>query len=201
MTPRILTIIGIVIGLTSCGKSYRLTKDDLAFNPYSVGDTLFFESNKNEKDTIVIVSVDKQKLSEKCYSFLSCIPTFLIGTTWESYNVNSTSPNNHGEALNEVLTIRSEPDGHRTIMFNLLIKNAWWYGNNDLENNAKNVLNLPTNKFDRGSRTYNDVIIIPSSNKQYRDRDDFIEKIYWSKSKGYVGFDKLNGDKWTIVKQ
>ncbi|MBC7525469.1 MAG: hypothetical protein H7239_13655 [Flavobacterium sp.] len=200
--PKILIItIVIVCGILIFKKSQHLTKKDIEFNPYKVGDSLFFQSTKNEKDTIIITSIYKQKLTEKCYSLLTCIPTYLFGETWEGYYVNSEFPNNHGEAWDDILTIRAEKDGTKTIMFSLYKKDACWYGNNDMENNANKILNLPTIKFERGQKIFNDVIIIPSTNKEYRDRDDFIAKMYWSKSQGLVGFDKLNGDKWTIVKK
>jgi hypothetical protein len=200
MRLKIITIT-IIIGLSSCGKSYRLTDNDISFNPYKVGDSLLFQSDKDERDTIIIASIDKEKLREKCYSFISCIPKYLWGESWESYYVRTKSPDYHGEALNDILTISAETNGSTAIMFDFHIKGATWYGNTEIDNVANKLLNLKTQKITIGSTSYDDVITIPSTNKEYKKRNDFVNNLYWSRTKGLVGFDKSNGDKWTVKRK
>jgi hypothetical protein len=48
---------------------------------------------------------------------------------------------------------------------------------------------------------HNDVLTVSSDDKEYRNRDNFVERLYWSKSSGYVGFDMLNGTKWKVIKK
>ena len=195
---RILTLVVFVTVLSSCKTNFRLTKADLDFNPYKAGDTLLFQSDKGERDTLIVHSTDKQVLREKCYSFLTCIYSNLTTDSWEGFYVNTNRPNETWTGKN-IMTIRAEPNGMKTIYFDIYVKNAWWYG--DSETNLEKVKSMTEKDFQLRNQTLTDVLEIKSENKEYVERSDFIEKIYWSKSLGLVGFDKLNGDKWTVTKK
>ena len=44
--------------LQSCGKTYKLSEEALAWQPYKVGDVLIFKSNKGEIDTIYVREIN-----------------------------------------------------------------------------------------------------------------------------------------------
>lgn len=198
---KIIVILSIptifILALLSFKTNYRLTNFDIDFNPYNIGDTLLFNSNKGEKDTLIIYSIKKRVLTEKCYSFFSCICSKLTTDSWEGFYVNThkINENSIGKTL---LKIRAGPDGRKTISFEIYINNARWYGDSESLEQIKNI-NLIT--FDNGMQTFSDVQVIKSNSKEYLERDNFIEKIYWSKSNGLIGIDKLNGEKWVVTKK
>lgn len=190
-----LVVLMFLIVLVSCKSNLRLAISDLEFNPYNVGDTLLFCSDEGKKDTIIIDSVQRQILQDKCYSLLSCIPKMIFGDSWEGFYVNSSKPNESWSGTS-FLTIKVEPNGIKTVNFNFKLKYACWYG--VCENDLNKILTLPTIKFSTKTEELKDVIVIVSRNQEYRDRFDFVDRIYWSKSKGLVGFDLLNGEKWVV---
>lgn len=194
----ILILFFVLIGIVFLKTNNRLTENDIKFNPYQVGDTLFFQSDRNEKDTLIIYSLDRRKLNEKCYSFLTCIYTNIFYETLEGYYINTTAPNKTWTG-NSLITIRAEKDNYKTIYFDLYVDNACWYG--DSETDLDKIRLYQTTSFNTEKMTINDVIVIVSENKDYVDRDDYIKRLYWSKTLGIVGFDKLNGDKWLVVKK
>lgn len=202
MRRRILIILLIIflafICFVNLKTNNRLTDNDIKFNPYKVGDTLVFKSNRNERDTLIVYSIHRRKLSEKCYSFLNCIYTNLFCETWEGYYINITKPNSNWTG-SSLLTIRAERDKTKTIYFDLRIDNAWWYGDSEINLDTINLYKVTS--FNTVNTTINDVLVIVSENKDYLDRDNYIKKLYWSKSLGLIGFDKLNGDKWIVIKK
>ena len=185
-------VLGIVI-FSGCYKRYRLDNNDIAFNPYNIGDTLLFKSDEIYRDTMIVVSIDRLVLKDRY--------TILFGDSWEVLFVNVKRPNNDGK-WHDILNLRVEPNGAKTIFMQLHVEDADWYGfENAGEDSVVRILRLPKLLFKRGSISLNDVCEIVSTNKAYRDREDFIDKLYWSKSQGLVGFDKLNGEKWSVEKR
>ncbi|MFN8358559.1 MAG: hypothetical protein U0264_01470 [Candidatus Kapaibacterium sp.] len=185
-------VLGIVI-FSGCYKRYRLDNYDIAFNPYKYGDTLLFKSNEIYKDTMIVVSIDRHVLKDRY--------TLLFGDSWEMLCVNTKRPDNEG-MWGDILDLRVERNGAKTIWMQFHVDDANWYGfQNADEDSVARILRLPKQLFKRGSISLNDVCEIVSTDTEYRDREDFIDKLYWSKSQGLVGFDKLNGEKWLVEKR
>ncbi len=201
MIPKVLIIFLLIITTIGCGKRYRLTDDILKFNVYKKGDSLVFKSNKNARDTIIITSIRKETLQDKSYTLFDAIDTFLFGEKTERYFVSYAQPgyDSRFSLGHDLLTISADPNEKTSIMFDFFIGGATWYGNTEIENNINKLLSIPVQNFNRDSCQLSDVIVIPSSNQEYKERNDYVEKIYWSKSHGLVGFDKLNGEKWTLI--
>jgi hypothetical protein len=192
----ILTIFTlIIVSIYSSKNNYRLTDLDIKINPYKVGDSLFLSSDKGEKDTLIIDSFHKAELEEKCYSFLTCIYTKLAYDTWEVFNVNTIKPKEDWKGKS-ILTIRAEPDGSKTVLFELYTINAWWYSNND--RTVQNLISDDTITYHNGIQKFTDVLVLKSNDNQYSHRENYIESIYWSKLNGLIGFEKLNGTKWSV---
>ncbi len=135
----IVVLIAVFIGYS---KSFRLSKTDISFSPYKTGDTLFFLSSKNESDTLIIKTTDKEILREKSYSIFDAFTSYIFGESWEVYSVYAEHPNQFGKGLGpDILTIRVERDGTKNITFFLSpVNNATWYGNHKLENEASKLL-------------------------------------------------------------
>ena len=195
----ILTIpILLILAVLSFKTNYRLLSADIDFNPYNIGDTLLFNSSNKEKDTLIIHSIEQRILTEKCYSFLTCVFSKLTTDSWEGFYVNTVKNNKNWTGKN-LLTIRAESDGRKTIHFSIYLDNAWWYG--DCEENLEQIKNSNSITYNNGTQKFADVQVIISTNKEYLKKVNYIERIYWSKSYGLVGFDKLNGDEWSVIKK
>lgn len=54
----VIAVITITIFIIFSCKTYKLSKNDLEWQPYKIGDTLIFESNQFETDTIVIKTIE-----------------------------------------------------------------------------------------------------------------------------------------------
>ncbi|KAA3651857.1 MAG: hypothetical protein DWP98_01955 [Bacteroidetes bacterium] len=175
-----------------------MTDSDVEFNPYEQGDILIFTSDEGNKDTVIIHSTMRSVLEEKCYSFIQCIYSKLTEDTWEGFYVNTNEPNQDWTGTS-ILTIRAEKNGTKTAYFDINIEGAWWY--TDCEDNIEKLRQFEQVESNNGQKTFTDVIIIPSLNNEYRDRSNFIAKLYWSLSEGLVGLEKLNGKTWRIEKK
>jgi hypothetical protein len=57
---RLFAIFSILFLITSIFKTYRISKSDLKWQPYKVGDVLVFESSEGRKETIEIKDIDKR---------------------------------------------------------------------------------------------------------------------------------------------
>jgi hypothetical protein len=49
-----------------------------------------------------------------------------------------------------------------------------------------------------GDKIYNDVKIIKATNK-YIERDNYVERFYWSETQGFLGLDQRNRN-WRLIK-
>lgn len=182
MKKKILYILLSLI-ILSCIKTYKIPKNLFALNPYETGEILIFKSNTNKKDTIMISNIS---------NFISVNdPLNLFANKEEFLDVGSI----HGRLF---FSIVSREKKGIIISFNFTSKYAWFYGKNDYTLDELNKLSFKSITIK--DKEYNDVWVLNATDREYEHRDNFIEKLYWSKSNGIIRFDKKNNEVWILTK-
>jgi hypothetical protein len=185
----VVTSLLLFVVICSCSQNRTfLTDEEVKWNPYDEGDVLVFESPGFERDTIYIKEV----------SFV-----FPDGIGVVDYNQSLRILANHTDPKNEnrewetyILTLsaktRNDPSH---VVFDLRAKNAQFVEQRfsfDHLNKLKEIeLSVPYGTFD-------DVICI-NNTRNFPTIPRAIEIIFWSKSKGYVRFDKFDGTSWKLI--
>lgn len=178
--------------LTSCGKRIEMPESEKKWNPYLTGETLIFQSSKNELDTIKVESI-----TDNIFPDAPGPLKYYNESLWVF--VEHTDPNYDRHLKNNFLEIRTgTPEKPTTINFKLLAKNTVFYDSyrtiDELNSIKPEFLKTPFGEF-------SDVLVIEDKKRQYSERDDFVEKIYWSKSNGYLKFEKKDGKTWELIKK
>ncbi len=194
---RHLLKILILVGLVSCKSTYRLTEQEIIFNPYRVGDTLVFKSNTGDRDTIFVLEIDRRKNPT---SQLAILPDYAEHlSVFVKHSDPATPDGGHRYLRNNFLEMHKWNKISATIDFDFAAKDAWFYGGNGI--NITDIKNHTMTELKINSVVYRDVVIIHSNNTEYRHRNNFIDKIYWSNTTGYLKFDLLNGATWELEKK
>lgn len=183
-----IAIATILVLLASCNENRTyLTEEEKGWNPYEKGQTLVFESREGILDSVFIEDVK--------YTFpdgLGVVDKFEI----LKVPAHKTFPYELGNPEMYLFTIhaRTEKEGGR-LQFGLSLKHSRFYsGYFDLEDDIKRIpetpISVPYGSFD-------DVIIVRDQ-RNHSDISNAIKSLYWSKSQGYVRYDKYNGDIWEL---
>jgi hypothetical protein len=186
-------LIIMALFFLGCSDNYRLTENDLRWNPYRGGEVLVFHSNNGDTDTINVQTI------ETAYVDSDPLDAFPNHQEILDVIVKHSTPFESEQKMEESFLLLEAGDKNTLIDFNLMAKNSWFYGESyyidDLNKLAETE--LVTKKY-----IYKDVVIIEPQEdikKEYlEERDEFITKIYWSKSKGYIRYDLKNGVYWEL---
>src|SRR5690554_914355 len=185
-------IILITILLTSCGKRIEMPESEKKWNPYKVGEVLIFKSSENELDTIKV-----KEISDNIFPDGPTPLKYYNENLW--IFVEHTDPNYDRHLKNNFLEITTgTPETPTIINFRLLAKNSVFYDSyrtiEELDSMKLTFLETPIGEF-------SDVLEINDKERRYAERDNFVEKIYWSKSNGYLKFEKKDGKTWVLIKK
>lgn len=169
-----------------------MPESDKNLNPYQAGEVLVFKSNENEFDTIKVLKVTDG-------IFPDGPGPMRYYNEHLSVFVEHTDPNNDRSLQNSFLEISTgTPEKATELNFKLLARNAVFYDSfktiDELDSIEPIVLRTPLGEF-------SDVLVINDTKREYFERDNFVERIYWSKSAGYLKFDKKDGKTWELVKK
>lgn len=186
-----------IVNMTSCGKTIKLAEKDLHWIPYKGNETLVFNSNAGESDTIFLTGSGRSTYASDPLDFF---PTKL-----ESFGINSkrsdpSPPDGQQRYLESGFVEISTSEDNTTYMtIDLTAKDAWFYGGRfmllkDLD--TVSFISLPTKL-----KTYEDILVWEPESNEYFDRSNFITKVYWSKSEGLVRFDKKDSVYWELAKK
>lgn len=189
MLKMIIIIILLSIALSSCSQNRTyLTDKERNWNPYEKGQVLIFESSDNKLDSILIEDI---KVSFP--DGLGVVDYYEILTTVARH----TNFKEDRKASTYCLTVAAKTSKRSSyVEFGLETRNAQFierqrYSFEDLRELAEIKLAVPYG-------TFYDVITIVNK-KDYASIPSAIEIIYWSKSKGYIRFDKYDGTSWKLV--
>jgi hypothetical protein len=195
-TKFILTFLTFIF-LTSCSKTIRLTDKDFRWIPYKGNETLVFNSNTGDADTIFLLGTDRQTSPSDP---LDVSPTNLEHFTIGSRHSDPSPPSGNHRYLESIfLEVSASEEKSPYLTLDHTGKDAWFYGGGFM-----NLKDLDTIKFVSLStklKTYNDIILLSPESNEYSDRSNFITKVYWSKSEGLIRYDKKDSVYWELTKK
>jgi hypothetical protein len=191
----ILSYCLIVLTIVSCSKHYRLRKNDEKYIPYKGSEILVFHSDKKRADTIFLTGVGN---GSGCVDSQALFPDKCEGI---SINCTRSDPNYdrylEGKQLVEVKATQS---GESHIYFDITLRGSWFYNMDSYS--LSEFDKRPNAELTIENKTYRDVKIFEASDyaKQYKDRDNYAERFYWSLSQGFLGLDRRD-EKWRLIKK
>ncbi|MBA3985244.1 MAG: hypothetical protein H0X63_01380 [Flavobacteriales bacterium] len=167
----------LLFGLFTSCRTDRLSKEDLEWQPYKVGDSLVFGSNKGESKTIVVKSVER--------------------------HINPTDPLDIFPDRVETLFVIGKSNSHIDLL--KISKGRIWFSIKRLNKNTllhpNTIYNIDEiQKMDRelvsNKKVYKIEAIQYSDNLKEFPFD--LSYIYWSKEYGYAKFEYEDGYEWTL---
>jgi hypothetical protein len=180
--------------ISSCRTVYKINSSAKNYIPYKGNELLTFKSDKGKIDTIFLTGVGNYY---GCYDPLAIFPDKCEGIV---LGCKRTDPNYdrylEGKYLIKIGVTKNKEN---YISFDIAMKGAWFYDNNQYS--LIQFDSIPNNTLTIEDKIYSDVKIFSADNyaNQFRDRINFVERFYWSASKGFLGLDKGN-EKWRLYR-
>jgi hypothetical protein len=171
--------------LSACGKTSKLSKEDYSWMPYEGDETLVFKSNAGETDTIFILGKDTLFAYPEAQA--------IDGTKYEEVSV-FCNPNGRAELSTgrsfHLFKVQKAKDNRTELVFDLAAKNAVFYRLAVVKVDSLSKVSPVSVETAYGK--YDDVYIIypDSYAKDFSDRKNYVVKLYWSKSKGLIRYEK-----------
>jgi hypothetical protein len=195
MKKELILLVLYLLILSSCGKTNKLSEDDYSWMPYEGKETLVFKSNTGETDTLFILKKDTvlaypeaQAVNGRKYELVSvfCSP-------------NKRTELNTGRSF-YLFKIQKAKDNRTELVFDLSAKNAVFYKLAAVKIDSLSKVSLTSVETTYGK--YKDVYIIHPDGyaKDFLHRNNFVTKLYWSKSQGLIRYDKKDSVYWELVR-
>ena len=184
--------------LTSCHGTYRLTEEDHSWMPYKGNEILVYISNTGDTDTIFFFKKDTLIAYPEAQA--------INGKTYEVVRVfcrhSDASPpdSNHRYLDNDFLELKKSKDKKARLHFDLLAKDANFYRLTGIR--VDSLAHQPPTSLVTKTKTYNDVYVIDDEEwLNFKQRSNYVTKLYWSKSEGLIRYDKQDGVFWELTKK
>lgn len=180
----------------SCHGTYSLSEKDLSWMPYNGNETLVFVSNTGEIDTIFFLQKDTlvayheaQAINGKTYEVISIF----------CRHTDASPPiSNHRYLNNIFVELQKSIDKKARLHFNLSAKDAKFYRLTGIRIDSLSQ-EQPTS-LETKFKTFNDVYIIDDEDwLNFKQRSNYVTKLYWSKSEGLIRYDKQDGVFWELT--
>jgi hypothetical protein len=165
--------------------------------PYKGNETLVFTSNTGETDTIFFLKKDTLIAYPEAQA--------LNGKTYEVVRIfcRHTDPLKEGGYRyldNNFFELKKSKDKKARLYFNLSTKDANFYRLTGIRIDSLNQENFSS--LATKHKTYNDVYVIDDEDwLNFRQRSDYVTKLYWSKSEGLIRYDKQDSVYWELTKK
>jgi hypothetical protein len=180
--------------LSSCDRINKLSKEDYLWMPYKGNETLVFKSNKKETNTVYILKKDTLLAYPEAQA--------INGIKYEEVSVFC---NHYGQNKKDALPgyyffiVQKSKDNRAELIFDLSTEDAVFYRIRPVKIDSLSRIQPIVLQTSYGQ--YNDIYIISPDNlgKQFYDRSNFVTKLYWSKSRGLIRYDKKNGEYWELI--
>ena len=192
-----IPIFLLIIQLTSCGKTIRLADEDFRWIPYKGTEILVFSSSTGDTDTIFLLGTNRQTAPSD--------PLDVFPTELEHYTIASRhsdpapSDRNHHYLESVFLELSASEYKSPYLTLHHTGKDAWFYGGQFMELKDLDTLHLVS--LVTKLKTYHDIVILYPESYEYLGRSDFITRIYWSKSKGIIRYDKKDSIYWELTRK
>ena len=166
--------------------------------PYKGNETLVFNSNTGDTDTIFFLKKDTLIAYPEAQS--------LNGRTYEVVRIfcRHTDPSppdgNHRYLDNDFVALEKSKDKKTRLNFHLLAKAATFYRLSGIK--IDSLSEQPPTSLATKSKTYTDICIIDDEDwLNFKQRSNYVTKLYWSKSEGLIRYDKQDGVYWELTKK
>ncbi|TXJ24842.1 MAG: hypothetical protein E6Q24_14930 [Chitinophagaceae bacterium] len=191
-----ISFLLIALILASCNQSLKLSQEDFDWMPYKGNETLVFRTNSKESDTLFIQKKDTMIAYPEAQA--------INGKQCEEVAVFSKSSGGDDRGSGRsfyLFKVQKAKDGQTNLSFDLSIKGATFY--RLLPVNADSLSKVKPSLVKTISQQFDDVYVIypDDLSKDFSDRSNFVTKLYWSKSKGLIRFDKKDSTYWELEKK
>jgi hypothetical protein len=166
--------------------------------PYRGNEILIFTSNDGDTDTIFFIRKDTLIAYPEAQN--------PFGVTYQEVSIackhSDPAPpdGQHRYLENYLFSIGKSKDKKARINLNLLAKDAVFYKLSGLR--IDSLTNQTPITVQTKYKTYNDVYAIDDEDwLNFKQRSDYVTKLYWSKSEGLIRYDKQNGVYWELTKK
>jgi hypothetical protein len=175
--------------LASCRQTYRLSEKEIMWMSYNGNETLVFSSNTGDTDTIFFLKKDTLIAYPEAQA--------LNGKTYEVVRIFAKYSNGISR---DFVELKKSKDKIARLHFNLSAKDAVFYRLTGLKIDSLSR-QQPTSLVTK-SKTYNDIYIIESEDwLNFKQRTNYVTKLYWSKSEGLIRYDKQDSVYWELTKK
>lgn len=194
---KLLFLIVLTLIEISCSRKNRLSKADYEWMPYKGNEILVFVSNTGNVDTIFILKKDT------IWGYPDAQSPFGLQCEIVSAFCRHTDSVIQGKSIryleSDFFSIEKDTNNHAVLRVGLTTKDAVFYRICLIDLDSLNK--RPPVILKTKQNQYNDVYIINSEDYlgSFQKRNDFVSKIYWSKSKGLIRYDKKNEIYWELV--
>lgn len=195
MKKQLLFLFALIV--SSCSTKVTLSSQDFGWMPYRENDTLIFMSNSGNMDTLYLVKKDTVWQFPEAQSIFGHQCEAVRVLCLHSDSVEGSQSIRYLE--NEFCSIRKNKTNQTLLNIRFLTKNATYYHLQEFDIDSLNK--APANQFKMNNKTHRDVYILEAEDYlgYLHKRKDYVEKLYWSKSKGLLRYDLKNGVYWELV--
>jgi len=194
-TPKFFVAFLFLLFITGCDKKILLTDKALKWIPYKGNETLIFNSNTRDTDTIFLLGANRQLVPSDP---LDVFPTNLDHFSISARHSDPCPPSGNQRYLEgSFLELTVGEDKQPYIGIDLTAKDSWFYGGRFLF--LKNLDTIKPISLKTSTKVYKDIIILTPESTEYFDRSNYVTKVYWSKSEGLIRFDKKDSVYWELV--
>lgn len=185
-----LALVSIIILLVfSACKTYKLSSEELSWNPYRIGQVLSFESSNQDVYNIKISSMDREVNRTNPYAGN-------LSSMHEQLIVRYKFEDNRDRAEHNLFTISKSPNNMGLLNFNWDLQEAVLLSD-PVDIDIANRWNVERKVIN--GKAYNDVIEYKPVASPVSDVNfPYVTKLYWSKKKGYVQYQLSNGIVWSL---
>ena len=199
-TSKYIIVVLTFFFLTSCGKTIRLANKDFRWIPYKGNETLVFNSNTGDTDTIFLTGTKRYTSpTDPLDMFPTNLECFIISST----RSDPSPPGGNHRYLDRSIFVElsaSEQKNNSFLSFELTAKDAWYYGSNHYWS-SKEIDTLKGQVLQTKLKIYHDIIVVIPDSDEYIDRSNYLTKVYWSKSEGLIRYDKKDNVYWELTKK
>lgn len=196
-SPKFIIALLTISFLTSCHGTYRLLDKDYSWMPYKGNETLVFTSNAGSTDTIFFLKKDTLIAYPEAQS--------LNGKTYEVVRIfcRHSAPLRDGGYRyldNHFVELKKSKDKKTRLHFNLSTKDANFYRLTGIR--IDSLAQQQFTSLATKNKTYNDIYVIDEEDwLNFKQRSDYVTKLYWSKSEGLIRYDKQDSVYWELTKK
>jgi hypothetical protein len=184
----------LLLLLSSCIRTYTLSEKEKNIIVYKGTESLIFISDKQEQDTIKLDGFDED---------FSTVSSGLKKSNVEHYDLMCLFPYTQDKDTHFtrtfLISLTARENGKTAIGFNILNDKRKYYFHNSIY--VDSLYNIQTDSLDLNNKLLIDIVAFTNKNEDHDTTNiSNLSKIYWSFSKGLVGYQLKNGENWKLAR-